>query len=121
MEHEGDDHTNYWCFGTVTKGLLKIMEDLEVGVQVETIQTTYYWEQPEYWDESWRLEESCFHSNSSERASAKSEVKNSQGVNNPESVLENKTHNILRHFEIQTPNISQTTRPNESPLKTSTC
>ena len=28
------------AFGTVTKGLLKGLEDLEVGVQVETIQTT---------------------------------------------------------------------------------
>ena len=27
-------------FGTVTKGLLKGLEDLEVGRQVETIQTT---------------------------------------------------------------------------------
>ena len=28
------------AFGTVTKGLLKGVEDLEVGVRVETIQTT---------------------------------------------------------------------------------
>ena len=28
------------AFGTVTKGLLKELEDLEVGVRVETIQTT---------------------------------------------------------------------------------
>ena len=28
------------AFGTVTKGLLKGLEDLEVGSQVETIQTT---------------------------------------------------------------------------------
>ncbi len=28
------------AFGTVTKGLLKGLEDLEVGVRVETIQTT---------------------------------------------------------------------------------
>ena len=27
-------------FGTVTKGLLKALEDLEVGARVETIQTT---------------------------------------------------------------------------------
>ena len=27
------------AFGTVTKGLLKVLEDLEVGGQVETIQT----------------------------------------------------------------------------------
>ena len=28
------------AFGTVTKGLLKVLEDLEVGGRVETIQTT---------------------------------------------------------------------------------
>ena len=28
------------AFGTVTKGLLKRLEDMEVGVQMETIQTT---------------------------------------------------------------------------------
>ena len=32
MEHEGDNYTNRdWCFGTVTKILLKGLEDLEVG------------------------------------------------------------------------------------------
>ena len=39
MEHSGDNYTNY-TFGTVTKGLLKGLEDLEVGGRVETIQTT---------------------------------------------------------------------------------
>ena len=42
----------------------------------------YYWKRPEYWEESWRLEETCCHSNSSEKPSAKTDVKNSQGVNN---------------------------------------
>ena len=37
------------AFGTVTKGLLKWLEDLEVGGRVETIQTTYYLERTEYW------------------------------------------------------------------------
>ena len=41
MEHEGDDYTNCdWCFSTVTKGLLKGLEELNVGVRVETVQTT---------------------------------------------------------------------------------
>ena len=31
------------AFGTVTKGLLKGLEDLEVGGRVETIQTTALW------------------------------------------------------------------------------
>ena len=63
------------AFGTVTKGLLKGLEDLEVGGRVE-----HYWGRPKYWEESWRLEETCCHSNSSERPSAKTDVKNSQGV-----------------------------------------
>ena len=40
MEHEGDNYTICDCaFGTVTKGLLKGLEDLEVGNRVESIQT----------------------------------------------------------------------------------
>ena len=39
-------------FGTVTKGLLKGLKDLEVGGRVEIIQNTAL---PEYWEESWRL------------------------------------------------------------------
>ena len=65
------------ALGTVTKGLLKVLEDLEVGGRVETIQTTAFWGRPEYWDESWRLEDNCCHSNSSEKPSANTDVKNS--------------------------------------------
>ena len=43
------------AFGTVTKELLKGLEDLEVGGWMETIQRQYYWERLEYWEESWRL------------------------------------------------------------------
>ena len=64
------------AFGIITKGLLKGLEDLEVGGWVETIQMTAYWE------ESWRLEETWCHSNSSEKPSASTDVKNSKGVNN---------------------------------------
>ena len=35
----------------------------------------HYWERPEYWEESWRLEETCCHSNSNGRPSANVEVK----------------------------------------------
>ena len=63
------------AFGTVTKGLLKGQEDLEVEGQVETIQTTAFWEQPVYWEESWRLEETFCLSKSSERPSASADVK----------------------------------------------
>ena len=61
------------ALGTITKGLLKGLEDLEVGGRVE---------RPESRDESWRLEETCCHSNSSEKPSANTDVKNSKGVNN---------------------------------------
>ena len=54
------------AFGTVTKGLLKGLEDLEVGGRVETIQTTALLKQPEYREESWRLEGTCCHLISSE-------------------------------------------------------
>ena len=41
MERAGDNYTKCnWCVWTVTKGLLKGLEDLEVGGRVETIQTT---------------------------------------------------------------------------------
>ena len=38
-------------FSTVTKGLLKGLEDLEVGGRVETIHTTALLKRPEYWEE----------------------------------------------------------------------
>ena len=62
-------------FGTLTKGLLKGLEDLEDGGRVETIQN--YWERPEYEEESWRLEETCYHSDSSEKPLANVDVKSS--------------------------------------------
>ena len=61
------------AFGTITKGLLKGLEDLEVGGRVETIQTTALLKTAR--DESWRLEETCSHSNSSEKPSANTDVR----------------------------------------------
>ena len=63
------------AFGTVTKGLLKGLEDLEVGDRVETTKQQHYWKRPEYWEESWKLEETCCHSISSEIPSAYADVK----------------------------------------------
>ena len=65
------------ALGTVTKGLLKGLEDLEVG---GLSKRQHCWGRPESWDESWRLEETCCHSNSSEKPSANTDVKNSKGV-----------------------------------------
>ena len=42
----------------------------------------HFWERPESWDESWRLDENCCPSNFSEKTSANTDVKNSKGVNN---------------------------------------
>ena len=61
------------AFSTVTKGLLKGLEN-----KWRPSKLLHYWERPEYGEESWRLEETCFHSNSSERSSANADVKNSQ-------------------------------------------
>ena len=36
------------------------------------------WDQPEYWEESWKLEDTCWHSNSNKKLSASAGVKNTQ-------------------------------------------
>ena len=61
-------------FGTVTKGSLKGLENLEVGGRVETIQTTALLKTARILR---RVQETCCHSISSERPSAYSDVKNS--------------------------------------------
>ena len=71
------------AFGTITKGLLKDLEDLEVGGQNDKWE--HCWERPEPRDESWRLEETCCHSNSSEKPSANTDAKKPKGVNNNNS------------------------------------
>ena len=49
--------------------------------RVESIQTTIlYWDQPEHWEESWRLEEICYHSNFSKRPSADADVNNNNNT-----------------------------------------
>ena len=62
------------AFGTVTKELLKGLEDLEVGRQVETIQTTTLLRTARILR---RVLETCCHSDSSEKPSANADVKNS--------------------------------------------
>ena len=65
------------AFGTIAKGLLKGLEDLEVGGWVETIQMTALRGTARILRRVWRLEETCCHSNSSEKPSANTDVKNS--------------------------------------------
>ena len=69
------------AFGTITKGLLKSLEDLEVGGRVETIQMTGLLRTARIlrWDlETWGDLPSLI---SSEKPSANTDVRNSKGVN----------------------------------------
>ena len=70
------------ALGTITKGLLQSLEDLEVGGRVETIQTTALLRTARILRQ---VLETCCHSNSSEKPSANTDVKNSKGVNNNSS------------------------------------
>ena len=63
---------------TVTEGLVKGIEVLEKRGQVETIKTTALLRSAGILRRV--LEETCCHSNSSERPSANADSKNSQGV-----------------------------------------
>ena len=65
--------------GTTTKGLVQGLEDLEIRGRAKIVQTTeFIWDQPEYWEESWILEETYFHSDSREEPSANADIKKSQ-------------------------------------------
>ena len=69
MEHENDGDTNRnWCSRLVTKGLVPGLEDLEIRRGVETNPNEIR-DRPEYKEESWRLVETCGHSDSSEKPS----------------------------------------------------
>ena len=67
------------ALGTITKGLLKGLEDLEIGGWVETIQTTALLRTARILR---RVLETCCRSNSSVKPSVNTDVKNSKGVNN---------------------------------------
>ena len=67
------------ALGTVTKGLIKGLKDLEMRGRVETIQTSTLLRSARILR---RVLETCRHSNTSEWPSTNADVKNSQGVNN---------------------------------------
>ena len=67
------------ALGTVTKELLKGLEDLEIRGRVETIQTTTLLRLVRILRS---VLETYYHSNFNERQSANADVKNSQGVKN---------------------------------------
>ena len=65
------------ALGTITKGLLKGLECLEIGGRVETIQTTALLRTARILR---RVLETCCHSNSNVKPSVNTDVKNSKGV-----------------------------------------
>ena len=69
------------AFGTVTKELSKDWRTWKLEDEWRPSKQQHYWEWLEYWEKSRRLE-TCCHSNSSEKPSVKTDVKNSQWVNN---------------------------------------
>ena len=69
-------------FGTITNGLLKGLEDLEVGGRVETIQTTALLRTARILRRVLRIEETCCHSNPIKKTSATTDGENSQGAIN---------------------------------------
>ena len=94
MEHEGDDYINWnWCFWFSHQRLLKGLEDWRLEDEWRPSKHQHYWERPEFWEESWRLEETCCHSNFIERPSANTFVQNSQGLNNNNKLFEYSYYN----------------------------
>ena len=79
MEPESDGDTNYdWC---TQKGPPKAYYGIWRNRNSEVprlFKRQHYEDQLEYSEESWRSEETCSHSDSSERPSAKSDVKKSK-------------------------------------------
>ena len=61
----------------VIRGLVQDLEDLEIRGHMETIQTTALLRSARIL-ESWRLEETCCHWDSSGKSSANADVKHSQ-------------------------------------------
>ena len=105
----------FGAFGTITKGLLKGLDDLEIGGRVETIQMTALIRTARIVT---RVLETWCHSNSSEKPSTNTDVRNSKGVNN------NKwdSQNYLEFWRtIGATNLNQTTRQTESLQKMRIC
>ena len=66
------------ALGTVAKGLIKGLEDMEIRKREETIRLLHYWDRLKYWAESWTLEKTSYLSSSSERRSVNTDVTNSR-------------------------------------------
>ena len=57
------------------------------GYEWKPSKLEHCWDRPEYWEGTWRLEETCYHSTSSERPTANADVKNSQGIKNNRTII----------------------------------
>ena len=73
----GDGDTNYnWCtwysHQRISKGTGGLGNKRTCG------NIPHCWDRPEYWEESWRLEEACCHSNFNDKPSLNACVKNSK-------------------------------------------
>ena len=62
------------ALGTIPKGLVKGLEDWKLEDKLRPFRIQHYKDWLEYWEESWRLEETCCHSDSSERPSTNADV-----------------------------------------------
>ena len=65
------------AFGTVKKDYLTEWRTWKLEDEWRPSKLQHYWERPEYWEESWRLEEMLCNSNSREKLSANADAKNS--------------------------------------------
>ena len=61
VEHVTNGNTNCNWRSKKKKGKNRQFEDKSWSSKLQ-----HYWERPQYWEESWRLEETCCHSDSSE-------------------------------------------------------
>ena len=77
---ENDTHKLLWDFNIQTDHLIPARRlDLIIinKKKKRPSKRHYYWERTEYWEESWRLEENCCQSDSSEKPSSNADVKSS--------------------------------------------
>ena len=65
--------------GTIPRDLERGLKDFEITGMVRPSKLKHKY-RPKYWKESWRLDGSCWHSDSSKRQSPQADTKNSQGI-----------------------------------------
>ena len=71
---------------TITERLIHGLDDLEIK------ELQHCWDWPEYWETSWRLEETCFHSNSNGKLSANTGMHSAQKTKlKPEKFMEHES------------------------------